>query len=97
MAWHDHFVNKSSALKQQHVKLFIDIKRGSQMLMDLNLGLMSILSQVIILEATRVEDNNLWLAKIILTIMITISYSQIEIEIREFKYQLLYLSVFIYI
>lgn len=67
------------------------------MLMDLNLGLMSILSQVIILEATRVEDNNLWLAKIILTIMITISYSQIEIEIREFKYQLLYLSVFIYI
>ena len=67
------------------------------MLMDLNLGLTSILSQVIILEATRVEDNNLWLAKIILTIMITISYSQIEIEIREFKYQLLYLSVFIYI
>ena len=75
VAWHDHFVNNSSALKQ-HVKLFIDIKRGSQMLMDLNLGLTQILNQVIILEATRV-DNNLRLAKIILTIMITISYSRI--------------------
>ena len=29
--------------------------------------------------------------------MLTISYSRIEIEIREFKYQVLYLSVFIYI
>ena len=38
VAWHDHFVNKSSALKQQYVKLFMDIKRGSQMLMDLILS-----------------------------------------------------------